>query len=66
MLSRKWQELSDFDKRLLPLFECFEQVIHAVGEQFIQAHIGQIFERCTRILTKVLETVRVDPRDGWT
>ena len=38
LLSKKWQQMSDSDKRLLPLFECFEQVIHAVGHEFIAEH----------------------------
>mmetsp|Transcript_5398 Transcript_5398/g.7222 ORF Transcript_5398/g.7222 Transcript_5398/m.7222 type:complete len:103 (+) Transcript_5398:108-416(+) len=65
LLSRKWQSLADTDKQLLPLFECFEQVISALGEAFMTPHIQQIFERCTAILQGVLETVRADPRDGW-
>ena len=39
LISRKWQALPDSDKRLLPLFECFEQVIHALGGVFIEPHI---------------------------
>ena len=35
LLSRKWQQLEDNDKRLLPLFECFENVIHAIGDVYI-------------------------------
>ena len=35
LLSRKWQQLEDSDKRILPLFECFEQVIHALGSTLI-------------------------------
>ena len=58
--------MNDDDKRLLPLFECFEQVIHALGEQFVEPHISLIFERCTRILRGILDAVRADPKDGWT
>ena len=65
LLSKKWQQLNDQDKRLLPLFECFEQVIHAVGHEFIEEHVGQIYERCLRILKSILESVRIDPKDAW-
>ena len=65
LLSRKWQQLPDSDKRLLPLFECFQMVIHAIGGDLIHAHLLPIFERCTRILQGVLQTVRADPKDGW-
>ena len=65
LLSRKWQELDDTDKRLLPLFECFENVINAIGDVYIQPHVVQIYERCVRILKNILETVRSDPKEGW-
>ena len=66
LLSEKCQQMQDDDKRLLPLFECFEQVIHALGEAFMEPHICSIFERCTRILRGILDAVRADPKDGWT
>ena len=65
LLSRKWQTLDDSDKQLLPLFECFEQVIAVLGEDFLTLHIQPIYERCTRVLQGVLTAVRADPRDGW-
>ena len=70
LISRKWQALPDSDKRLLPLFECFEQVIHALGGVFMEPHITQIYERCTRILHAILQSVRTDAgdaavRDSW-
>lgn len=65
LLSRKWQALADTNKQLLPLFECFEQVVAAVGEEFITPYVQAIYERCTRILKGVLDIVRSDARDGW-
>ena len=59
LISRKWSEFSDSDKRLLPLFECFEQVIHAVGEQHILPHIEPIYQRCLRILQAIPATIKV-------
>ena len=65
LLNTKWTGLDDMDKKLLPLFECFENVIHAIGEEFIQPYVVQIFERCTRILKSILQTVRAEPKEGW-
>jgi len=65
LISRKWQAFRDSDKRLLPLFECFEQVIAALGEDFVVQHVQLIYERCTRILKSILQTVRTDARDAW-
>ena len=39
LISRKWQVLDDSDKKLLPLFECFEQVITALGEDLLTPYI---------------------------
>ncbi len=64
LISRKWAEFPDTDKRLLPLFECFEQVIHAVGETYILPHVEQIYGRCIRILQGIPDSVRADQRDN--
>ena len=39
LLAKKWVLINDSDRRLLPMFECFEYVISSIGplaEQYVQ------------------------------
>lgn len=39
LLSKKWVVFKDEDRRLLPLFECFESVINSVGMEMCAQYI---------------------------
>ena len=54
LLSKKWSVIQDNDKKLLPLFECFEMVIVSLGDVFIEPHILPIYERCLNILSGII------------
>ena len=53
LLNKKWENLADNNRSLLTLFECFESVIFAI-KSAIEPYAQIIFERCLRILRKVL------------
>ena len=55
----------DNDRKLLPLFECLEQVIAAIGEELATPYVQLVYERCVSILYKILQAVQQDPREGW-
>eukprot|EP00850_Spirogloea_muscicola_P023890 SM000401S15615 [mRNA] locus=s401:25644:33141:- [translate_table: standard] len=48
-LIAKWQQLSDTDKDLLPLLECFASLAQALGMGFAQ-YAEPVFVRCTNII----------------
>lgn len=39
LLSKKWVVFNDDDRKLLPLFECFETVINSVGREMIAPYV---------------------------
>lgn len=60
LLSKKWVSFKNDDKRLLPLMECFENVVIKLGaasEQYIQP----VFLRCIQILQENIG----ENADGW-
>ncbi|XAR72677.1 hypothetical protein NMG60_11019397 [Bertholletia excelsa] len=48
-LITKWQQLSDSDKDLLPLLECFTSIAQALGPGFSQ-FAQPVFQRCINII----------------
>lgn len=59
LLSKKWEQFDDSNRSLLTLFECFESVISAIKEA-IEPYAKNIFDRCIKILTNVLKTIKSD------
>ncbi|KAK4746628.1 hypothetical protein SAY87_025665 [Trapa incisa] len=58
-LFTKWQQLSDADKDLFPLLECFTSIALALGSGFSQ-FAEPVFERCIRII-QIQQQAKVDP-----
>ncbi|KAK8467319.1 hypothetical protein PHAVU_007G017800 [Phaseolus vulgaris] len=48
-LIEKWQQLSNSDKDLFPLLECFTSIAHALGTGFTQ-FAEPVFRRCINII----------------
>ncbi|KEH44389.1 transportin-1 protein [Medicago truncatula] len=48
-LIEKWQQLSNSDKDLFPLLECFTSIAHALGPGFTQ-FAEPVFRRCINII----------------
>ncbi|GAB2261870.1 hypothetical protein Droror1_Dr00002867 [Drosera rotundifolia] len=48
-LIAKWQQLSDFDKDIFPLLECFTSIAQALGPGFSQ-FAEPVFQRCINII----------------
>ncbi len=59
LLNKKWENLNDNNRSLLTLFECFESVIFAI-KSAIEPYAQIIFERCLRILRKVLLSINTN------
>ncbi|KAK4775281.1 hypothetical protein SAY86_010216 [Trapa natans] len=58
-LFSKWQQLSDVDKDLFSLLECFTSIALALGSGFSQ-FAEPVFERCIRIV-QIQQQAKVDP-----
>lgn len=58
-LIAKWQQLSDSDKDLFPLLECFTSIAQALGPGFYQ-FTEPIFQRCINIIQSQ-QLAKVDP-----
>ncbi|OMO87359.1 CLIP-associated protein [Corchorus capsularis] len=58
-LIAKWQQLSDADKDLFPLLECFTSIAQALGDGFSQ-FAQPVFQRCINIIQKQ-QLAKVDP-----
>ncbi|OWM80444.1 transportin-1 [Punica granatum] len=58
-LIAKWQQLSDADKDLFPLLECFTSIALALGTGFCQ-FVEPVFERSVRII-QIQQQAKVDP-----
>ncbi|KAF7810758.1 transportin-1 isoform X1 [Senna tora] len=58
-LIEKWQQLSDADKDLFPLLECFTSIAHALGTGFSQFS-EPVFRRCLNII-QTQQVAKVDP-----
>ncbi|OMO75471.1 Armadillo-like helical [Corchorus olitorius] len=58
-LIAKWQQLSDADKDLFPLLECFTSIAQALGDGFSQ-FAQPVFQRCMNIIQKQ-QLAKVDP-----
>ncbi|KAM7258081.1 hypothetical protein ACFE04_013822 [Oxalis oulophora] len=58
-LLTKWQQLSNSDKDLFPLLECFTSIAQALGSGFGQ-FAQPVFQRCTIIIQSQL-LAKVDP-----
>jgi hypothetical protein len=50
LLAKKWVLINDDDRRILPMFECFEYVISSIGSELAQQYIQPILQRCFTIL----------------
>lgn len=53
-LIQKWNELSDDNTDLFPLFECLSALICAIGPGFT-AYIAPVYQRCIQISASVLQ-----------
>ncbi|GJT10077.1 transportin-1 isoform X1 [Tanacetum coccineum] len=59
LLFAKWQQLSNSEKDIFPLLECFTSITHALGSGFSQ--ISQpVFQRCLDII-QIQLLAKVDP-----
>ncbi|KAJ7001521.1 transportin-1-like isoform X2 [Populus alba x Populus x berolinensis] len=58
-LIAKWQQLSNSDKDLFPLLECFTSLAKALGAGFIQ-FAEPVFQRCTAIIQSQ-QLAKADP-----
>ncbi|CAL0320622.1 unnamed protein product [Lupinus luteus] len=58
-LIEKWQQLSNSDKDLFPLLECFTSIAHALGTGF-SPFAEPVFRRCINIL-QAQQFAKVDP-----
>ena len=52
-LIERWNAFADDDRRLLPIFECLQDIGKAMGMGF-QSLAPNIFERCVRIIENVV------------
>ncbi|WOL18764.1 transportin-1 [Canna indica] len=57
-LIAKWQELSNSDKDLFPLLECFTSIAQALGPGFSQ-FAEPVFQRCISLI-EIQQTAKVD------
>ena len=57
LLSRKWSQLQDNDRKLIPLFECFSTVIDSLGPDLMEPHVLPIYERCLNILQGIKDAL---------
>ncbi|KAL7150279.1 hypothetical protein ABFS83_05G100900 [Erythranthe nasuta] len=55
----KWQQLSNSDKDLFPLFECFTSIAKALGTGFSQ-FAQPVYQRCINII-QTQQLAKVDP-----
>ncbi|KAK7280593.1 hypothetical protein RJT34_25658 [Clitoria ternatea] len=58
-LIEKWQQLSNSDKDLFPLLECFTSIAHALGTGFTQ-FAEPVFRRCINII-QTQQFAKADP-----
>ncbi|XP_076900422.1 transportin-1-like [Bidens hawaiensis] len=58
-LIAKWQQLSNSDKDLFPLLECFTSIAQALGSGFSQ-FAQPVFQRCLDII-QIQQLAKVDP-----
>ncbi|KAG4918631.1 hypothetical protein JHK85_056912 [Glycine max] len=58
-LIEKWQQLSNSDKDLFPLLECFTSIAHALGTGFAQ-FAEPVFRRCINII-QTQQFAKADP-----
>ncbi|KAG5128638.1 hypothetical protein JHK82_029473 [Glycine max] len=58
-LIEKWQQLSNSDKDLFPLLECFTSISHALGTGFTQ-FAEPVFRRCINII-QTQQFAKADP-----
>ncbi|KAK6915084.1 Importin-beta, N-terminal domain [Dillenia turbinata] len=58
-LIAKWQQLSNTDKDLFPLLECFTSIAQALGTGFSQ-FAEPVFQRCMSII-QIQQLAKVDP-----
>ncbi|TNV74224.1 hypothetical protein FGO68_gene12531 [Halteria grandinella] len=60
LLNKKWVSIDDNSSTLFPLFECFENVIGALGPAFAPYALI-VFQRSCKILATYVDTVKADP-----
>lgn len=58
-LIQKWQQLSDSDRDLFPLLECFTSIAQALGPGFAQ-YAEPVFVRCINLI-RTQEVAKADP-----
>nr|PNR26375.1 hypothetical protein PHYPA_030950 [Physcomitrium patens] len=61
-LISKWQQLSDNDKDLFPLLECFTSIAQALGPGFIQ-YAEPVFMRCINLI-RTHQVAKADPQSA--
>ena len=65
LLNKKWEQFGDNNRSLLILFECFESVVFAIKDG-IEPYAKNIFDRCIKILTNVLNKIKTDYENVYT
>lgn len=60
LLNKKWLAIEDNSPSLFPLFECFESVVTALGQN-VQAFAMPIYTRSCKILSNFVAKAQVDP-----
>ena len=53
-LMQRWQQLSDDDRAIFPLFECLGSVATSLGEGFVP-FAPPVYQRCLQIIQRTLE-----------
>ena len=56
LLSVRMRSFAEGDRRILPLFEAYEQVICSIGAELCGPHISEIYVR----VVSILQTIRRD------
>ena len=65
LLNKKWEQFGDNNRSLLILFECFESVVFAIKDG-IEPYAKNIFDRCIKILSNVLNKIKNDYENVYT
>ena len=60
VLNKKYMDVDDESKIILPLIECFESVVSALGP-LSEPFSKPLFERCVKIIQTFMNKVKADP-----
>lgn len=56
MLINQLAATEDLNRSICPLFECFESVAVAIGKSYLETYAPYVFERCTSVIRKCLNS----------